>query len=237
MCDKLSIKELREQVRKLQRPAGKMRRDELIKYIEMNGADMPRPPVALVDKAEIKRITRARNEDVDIPQVEIYTEERGIAGVKAGAAKPVTAREAMVAQEIRQKLSSRKGIESAQLEIVEQKLRSARQREQEAANNVPKRAAKEMETQTVTPRKTAMTQTSRATEEVETQTSRAVAEPLKEYQNKLKALKESGMSHKQAEMELRIMKEERKAAKKAEKADKKAERGGGSGPAGGFGKK
>ena len=99
--------------------------------IKNDGEDMPKQPPAIINPGAVKRVTRARGEEQQIPQVEIYFEntEAGdrlareeMKGALAGqTAKP--AKEISYAQrEARKQLASKKAVAEAERELIEEKV-------------------------------------------------------------------------------------------------------------------
>ena len=105
--------------------------------IKNDGEDMPKQPPAIINPGAVKRVTRARGEEQQIPQVEIYYEEaegkrvprEEMKGLLAGqTAKP--AKEISYAQrEARKQLASKKALIEAEREIIEEKVAKKIERE------------------------------------------------------------------------------------------------------------
>ena len=105
--------------------------------IKNDGEDMPKQPPAIINPGAVKRVTRARGEEQQIPQVEIYYEEADgkrvpreeMKGALAGQmAKPI--KEMTYAQrEARKQVASKKALIEAEREIIEEKVAKKIERE------------------------------------------------------------------------------------------------------------
>jgi hypothetical protein len=112
--------------------------------IRDDGAELPKQAPAIVSPGAVRRITRARGEEQQIPQVEIYIDDQGLAGQEEAPERLVS--KAM--REAKKRIGSRKEVAEIEKALLQKKVEKEIAKEdvvEEIKNGVIKKTIKRKE--------------------------------------------------------------------------------------------